>query len=120
MQETAPDRAADAACGPTPAEPKRLDYPAALSARRDADPQHSVERAGIAASGLTQRQYAVLRERAQGFVRGAIYPGSPWRFGTGELSALERRRAELAAFRQELDRISVPWTGRDWEPEAGE
>ena len=120
MQESAPERAADARCGPSPEEPQRLARPTELSARRDADPRHTVERAGIAASGLSQRQYAVLRERAQGYVRGALHPGSRWVFSPGELGVLQRRRAEIAGFGAELDRVSVPWTGRDWEAEAGE
>jgi len=84
------------------------------------DPQSTVERAAIAASGLSRRQYALLRERAQGYLATGVRPGSPWVFSAGELEVLQRRRADIAGFKKELDRISVPWTGRDWEAEAGD
>lgn len=59
---------------------------------------------GIGASGLTEDQYAVLRERALAFlwIDDAERRNPSYAFGSGELSALQSRRNDLVRYQEAL------------------
>jgi hypothetical protein len=83
------------ACGVLAAEPQ------APAGAGGADPDGAaaeIRKAGREASGLSDRQYEVLRERAEEYVRrGGRTGGSMYRYGAGELGALGRRLGALKA-----------------------
>ena len=90
-QASADMQAAAGKCG---AEPQRPDAPTPPS-----DNTPNLEAAGSKSAGLTAEQYAILRERTQAALDedGDVQvPSSSWAFGSGELSVLEKRGAELS------------------------
>jgi hypothetical protein len=98
------------ACGALPPEP--VAPPPVRQVSADTVPQ-IMRAAGRAASGLSDRQYEVLRERVEEYVRlGGRTRRSSYRFAAGELAALERRLADLKG-RPALV-ADVTWT-----PESG-
>lgn len=90
MQASAEMQAAASTCG---REPERPDPPTPPSAG-----QAGADAAGAKAAGLTEEQYAILKERSQAALDddGAVQvPSSSWAFSSGELSVLEKRGPEL-------------------------
>ncbi len=82
-----------AACGARTPEPTS---PAPVPGVDPDGAAAAVHRAGQAASGLDERQYAVLRERVEEFVRLDGRTGATrYRFTAGELAALRGRMAAL-------------------------
>ena len=85
-------------CGP---EPKAPADPGPEPS--DAGPsESSIGEAGVKASGLTDEQYAVLRERVAAYVLVDGNVPSGYVFSPGERDVLKRRLAELKAYRAEL------------------
>jgi hypothetical protein len=91
-QSSAEMQAAGRTCG---AEPVRPDPPTPPSAN-----QANLDEAGSRAAGLTQEQYAILKERTQAAIDedGTMRVGSAsWAFSGDELAVLKRRARELHA-----------------------
>lgn len=86
-------------CGAVPAKPQAMVDLDRATARRDTLDMkaRAIETravlAGSKASGLTEQQFAMARERAQMAVTGART-----RFSKGELAAIDARKAELLAY----------------------
>jgi len=93
------DAAVKAKCGTPPARPSALEELERATARRDSiDVQaRAIENRAILegskASGLTELQFAMARERAQMAVTG-----SRSRFSKAELSALDAKKSELLGY----------------------
>lgn len=96
---TKDDAAVKAKCGDAPAKPSAMVELDRVSARRDSlDVQaRAIENRavleGSKASGLTEQQFAMARERAQMAVTG-----TRTRFSKGELAAIDAKKAELLGY----------------------
>jgi predicted secreted protein len=91
-------------CGPAPqepAEPRRVE-------RESVDGTRTITLAGMKASGLGARQYALLRERLAAYAYLGDKAGTTmWAFSPAELAALKPRMADIKRYEQHMSSISV-------------
>jgi hypothetical protein len=90
MQASADMQAAGSKCGAEPERPEPPTPPSSSTANLDA--------AGSKAAGLSEEQYAILKERTQAAISedGEVrVPSSSWAYSADELAVLEQRGAEL-------------------------
>lgn len=89
-------------CGDLPPEPKA---PERAMMPNASEAQAAVQAAGVKASGLTDRQYNVLRERVEAYIRLNGRGYTQYVFSAGELDALARGSDGLKARGKALEEM---------------
>jgi hypothetical protein len=90
-----------------PTEPRRVE-------RESVDGTRAVTLAGVKASGLRARPYAILRERLAAYAYLGDKAGTTlWAFSPAELAALKPRMAEIKRYEQHMSNTSVSAWGMD-------